>query len=521
MSENAVIVHRPGLDEKALCRLAGLIAATSRAGDLIALDGDLGAGKTTFARALIRSLTGNPEEEIPSPTFTLVQTYKTPRMSVAHYDLYRLSDPDEVIELGLDEALASGIALIEWPDRGGDLVPADRITVRIADAENGTQMHRDVTISGTGSFASRVARLGAILSLTDTSGWSLREETEIAYLQGDASTRRYARLMHTGAVTPTHSAILMDWPRQPDGPPIRNGLPYSRIAHLAEDVRPFVAVADALRRSGVATPQIYASDLDNGLLLIEDFGDAVYGRELAAGADQATLWQAALEVLLRLRAVRANEPLPVPGAEPWQLPHYDAQAMMIEIELFADWLWPYATGSDMPPALRDEFTDLWSELIDALQELPTGWTLRDFHSPNLIWRPDESSLARVGVIDFQDAMQGPLAYDVVSLLQDARLDVAPALEAELIETYCRQAAATDPSFDERRFRFAYAALGAQRNTKILGIFARLARRDGKPHYVAHMPRIWGYLSRCLQHPQLADMKSFYDAHVFALSHQRA
>lgn len=510
--------QRIGLDEIALGRLSSLIAATARPGDLIALHGDLGAGKTTFARALIRSLADNPAEEIPSPTFTLVQSYETTRMSVAHYDLYRLADPDELQELGLDEALLSGIALVEWPERGGDLLPAERLTISIADAADNRDDHRDVEIVGTGVFATRAFRLEAILALLDAAGWGA-PEIHISYLQGDASARRYVRLDRQRANAPPAPAILMDWPRQPDGPPIRNGLPYSRIAHLAEDVRPFVAIANALRTVGVTTPEILAANLDAGLLLIEDFGDRVFGRELAAGSDQRMLWEAALDVLVHIRDFSANVPLPVPDAEAWHLPRYDAAAMAIEVELLADWLWPFATGTEMPTELRSAFIHLWQGLIADLQLLPTGWTLRDFHSPNLIWRPERQGLARVSVIDFQDAMQGPLAYDVVSLLEDARVDVTADLETALLDTYCLRATASGRTFDEIQFRFAYAALGAQRNTKILGIFARLAKRDDKPQYVAHMPRIWGYLGRCLQHPRLAAMKTFYDDHVFALANR--
>lgn len=516
MSDSDHRFRRDALDEKTLSHLAALLAATARPGDLIALQGDLGAGKTTFARVLIRNLTDNPDEEIPSPTFTLVQIYETPRMGIAHFDLYRLADPDELFELGLDECLASGIALVEWPERGGDLLPADRLTIAIADAADNDSRHRDVEIIGAGSFANRARRLEAILSLLDHAGWG-NQDTTIAYLQGDASARRYARLKRLGASASAEPAVLMDWPRQPDGPPIRNGLPYSRIAHLAEDARPFVAIADALRHGGVAAPKILAADLDNGLLLIEDFGDRVYGRELTAGADQKMLWEAALDVLVHMRSLPADKPLPVPGAEAWTLPRYDEGAMAIEVALLADWLWPFATGSEMPVQLRIEYTRLWDAQIAELQTLPTGWTLRDFHSPNLIWRPAEQGLARVGVIDFQDAMQGPLAYDVASLLEDARVDVSERLEAGLLDSYCHRARTVDANFDEGAFRFAYSALGAQRNTKILGIFARLAKRDGKPQYVAHMPRIWGYLRRCLQHPRLAGIKSFYDAHVFSMA----
>ncbi len=518
-------------NEPELCQFAEILAASLRPGDLLALSGDLGAGKTTFARAVIRALTGNPAEEIPSPTFTLVQTYETPRMPVAHFDLYRLSDPEELMELGLEDLLKSGVCLVEWPEHGGDLMPSERMSISIGDAASGRQQFRDVYISGHGVFAERARRLERIVGLLHDSGWG-GNKTSVAYLQGDASTRRYARVFRSASSTAAEipvaqhtvaqhaTAILMDWPRQPDGPPIRDGQPYSRIAHLAEDVRPFVAIARALRDAGLAAPEIFANDLDDGLLLIEDFGDRVYGRELADNADQAELWQAAIDVLVHLRSFPTDKPLPIGDGTAWTLSRYDAAAMKIEIELLADWLWPFATGVEMPAGLRAQFCELWRDTIASLQDMPSGWVLRDFHSPNLIWRPDRQGLARVGVIDFQDAMQGPQAYDVASLLHDARVDVPQDLEKQLLDNYCAAAAATGPAFDDENFRYAYAALCAQRNTKILGIFARLHERDGKPHYVAHMPRIWGYLARALQHPHLAALKSFYDAHVFTLQGRR-
>lgn len=501
------------IGEPQLAHLAEVAAAFARPGDLFALQGDLGAGKTTFARAFIRALLDREDEEIPSPTFTLVQTYDASRMGVAHYDLYRISDAGELAELGLDDMLARGVALVEWPERGEGLLPEARITIRLDDAADGRHDRRHVTIAGAGGQEQRAERLERIATFLSANGWGA--SARVRYLQGDASSRRYARLSR-----PAATALLMDWPRQPDGPPIRDGKPYSQIAHLAEDVRPFVAVADGLRADGVATPRILAADLAGGLLVIEDFGDRVFGRELQSGGDQMLLWTAALDALLALRRADASRAFAVPGAAPWNLPRYDTGAMAIEADLLADWLWPFATGQNMPAELKHEFTGVWAEVIAALQQLPTGWTLRDFHSPNLIWRPGEQGTARVGVIDFQDAMQGPLAYDVVSLLQDARLDVVAEREDALLRYYIAAARDADRAFDEAQFRFAYAALGAQRNTKILGIFARLALRDGKPQYVAHMPRIWGYLRRCLVHPRLSALKSFYDRHVFALDGRR-
>ncbi|MEQ1711202.1 MAG: phosphotransferase, partial [Hyphomicrobium sp.] len=139
----------------------------------------------------------------------------------------------------------------------------------------------------------------------------------------------------------------------------------------------------------------------------------------------------------------------------------------------------------------------------------------------LMWLPQRPGVANVGILDFQDAMTGPWAYDVVSLLQDARLDVAPDLEAHLFEHYCTAAASAEPGFDRDAFAFAYAALGAQRNTKILGIFARLARRDGKTQYLRHIPRIWGYLARDLRHPGLAGLAAWYDQYMPAADRARS
>jgi len=496
------------LDEAQLVRLGEDLAFMARRGDLMTLSGELGAGKTTLARAIIRALLNNPGEEIPSPTFTLVQTYETPRMPVAHLDLYRLGAPEELDELGLDLALSHGIAIVEWPERAGDLLPADRLEVRIDDPSGDTEgggTGRRVTLMGRGEWAPRLQRLVAMRALIE--GCDGGGDRELRYLQGDASARRYGRVR--GPHRP--NAILMDAPRQPDGPAIRNGLPYSQLAHLAEDVRPFVAVAHALRSAGLTVPCIRAQDLENGFLLIDDLGDRVFGAEIVAGtADQATLWRAATDVLLALRDAPPPNGLPVPGDGEHRVSAYDAEAMAIETELLTDWYWPALHGKAIPEEQRTRFVALWREIIPRLAAMDPAWVLRDYHSPNLLWLPEREGIARVGVIDFQDAMRGPAAYDLVSLLQDARVDVAPELEAELFEHYCTGAAARG-GFDRDQFAFAYAALGAQRNTKILGIFARLAKRDGKPGYLRHIPRLWGYLERNLAHPELYSLREWYDA----------
>jgi hypothetical protein len=488
----------PDLDESSLRVLAELLALVVRPGDTIVLKGDLGAGKTTFARALIRAVLDDPAAEIPSPTFTLVQVYEAARFPVAHFDLYRLGSSDDLAELGWDESLARSVALVEWPERAGSFLPGSRLEVHLGEAR--TPDNRNVSLTPYGEWGPRLERLRIVRQFLLDSLSDKAAAARLSYLQGDASPRAYARVLQDQS-----TYVLMNAPRMPDGPPIRNGRPYSAIAHLAEDVRPFLANARVLREKGLATPKVYAEDIPAGLALLEDLGDLTFGRALEAGCSQAELWEAAVDGLVQLR--RGGAP-----AGPHMPPVYDREALGIEIELLADWYWLALKGEPIPAPVREEFVHLWAAEIDKLLSLPKGWVLRDYHSPNLMWMPQREGLARVGVLDFQDATRGPWAFDLVSLLQDARVDVPVQLETALFNRYCDQVAAMEPDFDRTSFAYAYAALGAQRNTKILGIFSRLARRDGKPAYLKHMPRIWRYVERDLGHAALAPLRSWYDRH---------
>jgi tRNA threonylcarbamoyl adenosine modification protein YjeE len=489
-------------DEASVAHLAERIALKLAQGDVIALSGDLGAGKTTFARALIRAVLGDAEAEVPSPTFSLVQTYSSPRLELAHLDLYRLGGDDDLIEIGFDELVANGAAIVEWPERAPGLAAANRLDIHLA--QGASPECRVVEFRGSGTWAPRLARLHAMSDfLAARPKWCA---ASAAYLQGDASARAYARLLSSpGGIT----AILMDQPRQPDGPPIRNGLPYSRISKLAEDVRPFVAVAHALGDVGLSAPEIYASDLERGFLILEDFGDRVFGPEVAKGTSQAELWRAATETLLAISKAAVPDVISLPGGIEHRVPRQDASVLGIEVELLPDWYWRAIHGAPIPDGPRAEFMTAWQAIFARLENEPQGWVLRDYHSPNLVWLPERDGPRRAGLLDFQDALRGSLAYDLVSLLQDARLDVPPVLEDELLGFYLDGRSA-DSKFDSASFRFAYGALGVQRNTKILGIFARLAMRDGKHTYLRHIPRLWRYLARGLTHPDLADLARWFD-----------
>jgi aminoglycoside/choline kinase family phosphotransferase len=191
-------------------------------------------------------------------------------------------------------------------------------------------------------------------------------------------------------------------------------------------------------------------------------------------------------------------------------------AFLIEVELLLDWYLP-RLGAELAESERESLRALWRELLQPAIDAPPTWVLRDFHSPNLLWLPKRSEIARLGVLDFQDAVIGPAAYDLASLLQDARVDVTEQLEVALLGRYVRGRRQKQPEFDTTAFIRTYATLAAQRASKILGIFARLDMRDGKPQYLRHLPRVWGYLQRGLGHPALEALNAWYIAHVPAVS----
>ena len=467
----------------------------AKAGDWILLFGDLGTGKTTLARAFIRAMMPPEmaaEAEVPSPTFTLVQPYDATRVPVAHVDLYRIADPFEVEELGLNELAADHVLLVEWPDRL-PAMPRDRLEVHLADAEGGRS--RTAELVGHGAWAGRLQRLAAA---HDFLRRALGNDAamERRFLQGDASTRRYERI----AVPGRAPMILMDMPERPDGPPIREGKSYDELVHLARSVRAVWAVNTELRRQGYSAPGIHAHDFDAGLLLLEDFGDAVFGRLYRQGM-MPELLRAATGLLADMAARDWPRAVALPDGTRHELADYDTQAFLVEAELLCDWFWPHVKdGAACPQEARSGFLQAMEALL-AFAHPPAEravWVLRDYHSPNLIWLPEREGVRRVGLIDTQDAVSGPAAYDLVSLLQDARISVPEPLEQEMLAHYCTLRAQHDPHFDEAAFRLSCAVMGAQRAAKVLGIFARLNRRDGKPQYLAHLPRVAHWLLRNLE-----------------------
>jgi aminoglycoside/choline kinase family phosphotransferase len=281
--------------------------------------------------------------------------------------------------------------------------------------------------------------------------------------------------------------------------------------HLAEDVKPFVAIARALSERGFSAPTIYYADLDAGFLITEDFGSAGFV-EGDPPAPIAERYETAVDMLAALHRETLPEVLPLAPQLDYAMPTFDTEALLVEVGLMLEWYLP-DRGTAPADDLRAEFVTMWRDLLEKPAAAAKTWVLRDFHSPNLIWLGEREGIAKVGIIDFQDAVLGPAAYDLVSLLQDARIDVPEQLELVLLTRYIKARRAADDSFDPAGFAELYAIMSAQRNTRLLGTFARLNRRDGKPQYLRHQPRIWTYLGRSLAHPALARAREWVAANV--------
>ncbi len=489
-------------DEAGTVALAKDLATLLKSGDTLTLAGDLGAGKTTFARALIRELLNDPAIEAPSPTFTLMQVYEAGAIRIVHADFYRIESASELPGLGWEEEVEGAVVLIEWAERAPDALPQDRLDLRLSFTDDENPDARRITISGYGVFAARLNAFKALRELLRREGWS---DARRSFLMGDASTRAYETLEKPDGAR----AILMISPPRPDGPPVRYGKPYSAIARLAENVKPFVAIANGLREQGLSSPKIYGQDLDTGLLIVEDLGREGVIDENGPIPER---YLEAAGALAHLHSRALPDTLPIDGAGNYHIPPYDMDALLVEVDLLLDWYVGHIKNS-VASGARAIFANLWrSALIDVASAPPT-WTLRDYHSPNLLWLREREGVRRVGIIDFQDCVLGHPAYDMASLGQDARVTVPDDLELKLLAHYAKLRRSADENFDTPAFAKAYMILAAQRATKVLGIFARLNQRDGKPQYLAHMPRVESYLRKSLRHPALAEIKAWYESNL--------
>ena len=322
-------------------------------------------------------------------------------------------------------------------------------------------------------------RAGAIDRFLEAEGWG---SARLSPLAGDASFRRYIRLERDGA-----RAMLMDAPPE------------------FEDVRPFVAVAEHLSALGFSAPGILARDVAQGFLLLEDLGDDTYTRRLDAGADEAELYALATDVLVALHKMPTAI---APGLAP-----YGDDRLLDEARLLVDWYMPAIAAEDARPGpgedAKGEYDALWRQVMPKARQVPDTLVLRDYHVDNLMWLPGRAGVAGCGLLDFQDAVAGPVSYDLISLLEDARRDLAPGLADQMLARYLD----AFPELDFDAFGASCAIMAAMRNAKIIGIFTRLQVRDAKPTYLAHIPRVWRLLQGDLEHPVLAPMQDWFTRHI--------
>jgi N-acetylmuramate 1-kinase len=333
-------------------------------------------------------------------------------------------------------------------------------------------------------------------------------------LAGDASTRRYERLHPAGGGA---SLIFMDQPPAlesapcpPDATPAeRAAAGYNALARLAAGrVDAFIATAGWLRDQGLSAPEIVAADAPRGLAVLEDLGDDLFARLIEAGHDEAPLYDGAIEALARIHATAPPAVLAYDGAS-WPLLTYDEVALATAEALFVDWLPKYAPQLAFDASAMAEWSAIWAPIRARGAAGASVFCHRDYHAENLIWLPQRAGPARVGMLDFQDALKAHPAWDMSMLLHDARRDVSPAIEERSLALYIH----LKPETDRAQFATDFRALGALNIVRILGIFSRLVVRDAKPRYAAFMPRLWGYLDRCLADPQMANLKAWMDRHV--------
>lgn len=338
-------------------------------------------------------------------------------------------------------------------------------------------------------------------------------EADRIALAGDASTRAYERLHLADGST----RIFMDQPPAAESAPClpdatpeeRRAAGYNALARLAAGrVDAFVAVAGWLRGQGLSAPAVEAHDATAGLAVLEDLGDGLFAQEIAQGADEALLYRAATEALAAMHAVAPPAVLDADGAA-WPLLAYDQVALATADGLFPEWLPKLKPELAFGEAALDEWEAIWAPIRARGEAGATVFCHRDYHAENLIWLPQRDGAARVGMLDFQDAVLAHPAWDLSMLLHDARRDVSADLEAQVLADYFE----LNPAADRAELTREFHALGALNIVRILGVFARLTARDGKPRYATLMPRMWGYLDRCLADPQLADFARWMDRHV--------
>ena len=309
------------------------------------------------------------------------------------------------------------------------------------------------------------------------SGWENAARSSLAV---DASFRQYARITAN-----KKTAILMDAPPK------------------KESVSSFIKITEHLESLGYSVPHIFAKDIDFGFLLIEDLGNETFTQALSQKVDETQLYQSAIDVLINLHSREPSEVIP------HGLKSYDYNTLISEVVLFVDWYIVNLFGNEFAQKIRNDFLGIWDKLLSEISLSEETLVLRDFHADNLMWLPNRDGIRKCGLLDYQDAVKGPAAYDIMSLLEDARRDLKNGKADELFDYYC----GAFPKFNRTKFKKIYNILSAQRHCKVIGIFFRLAMRDSKLNYLKHIKRCWRLLEKVSKSPELKILDEWLNANI--------
>ncbi|MDG2187302.1 MAG: tRNA (adenosine(37)-N6)-threonylcarbamoyltransferase complex ATPase subunit type 1 TsaE [Hyphomicrobiales bacterium] len=471
---------------KELEELAKTISSNLEKGDIIALIGEIGSGKTTLSKFLINQLTSIEINQINSPTFNLYQSYNKNNVLVNHYDFYRIEKYQDLDEIDLEDSYKNGITIIEWADKYINALTQDYIEIHLTEKLS----YREYKITPKGKLRKRIKNINSLDNFLKKTNLKINKLEDI---YGDASKRKYCRL-HLEDKT----LILMDSSQEKKK---------INPTKLSTSISDYIHICKYLEKINIRVPELFYTDIKREYLIEEDFGDLKYSH-IISKENFKELYQPAIDTLLHISEIHHPNNLEVNG-KTYDIPEYDKKIYLNEVEIFIKFYWPFIKGTICTSAIEKEFMDIWNELLIKISS-DKSLVLRDFHSPNLMLLKDEENHKKCGVIDFQDALLGHPIYDLVSLCQDARITISEEEETFLIETYKSKFNFNNYQFDRSNFIDHYCILGTQRSMKILGIFARLSILDSRNDYLVHMPRVINYIKRNMQNSNLSDLSKWLD-----------
>ena len=447
------------------------IAPIFEKGDLLALNGEIGSGKTTLSKHLINYLTATRIDEINSPTFNLCQIYSEQDLTISHYDFYRLDYLQEIEELDMSDSIKNNLTIIEWANKFSSILPKDHIEIQI----NNKSDKREYKILFHGTYAKKIAAHKNRLSFLSNSNFNIKKITN---MRGDASKRKYFRV-NDGK----ENFVLMD--------ASEDSIKKNTTSKTITD---FIIFGQYLENIGLRVPKIYEFDIQKHLILEEDLGLTTYD-ELYSKLNFKDLISPAIESLLIL--VHSNyKNINDQDGKAFEPQNFDKKVFINESKIFIDYYWPYVKNSICPEEEKCEFLSIIEKIYSDLST-DKALVLRDYHSPNLHYLQNEKGHKQCALIDFQDALLGHPLYDLVSLAQDARFTISEDQERYIVDTFEKKFHFIDFQLSKSSFNEQYKILAIQRSLKILGIFARLSLLEGKNNYIIHMPRVIDYIRRSM------------------------